>query len=119
MLCAGLLRRFGEITPQFNGLLNLRYNWQILTHNHNMNTTQKTTPKLQMYYVLTLTMGDRYSIVEILAKSLESAEDKVLRLHDVTAVRAFDDYANAKNQIMAYNSTVYRVIKPGLYLNLN
>jgi hypothetical protein len=79
-----------------------------------MNTTQKTTPKLQMYYVLTLTMGDRYSIVEILAKSLESAEDKVLRLPDVTAVRAFDDYASATKQIIAYNPAVYRVIKTAL-----
>jgi hypothetical protein len=66
-----------------------------------MNTTQKTTPKLQIYYVLTLNNYGRYAMVTTPAKFPEDAENEVLRLPDVIAVQAFDNYDSAKNWLIA------------------
>jgi hypothetical protein len=65
-----------------------------------MNTTQKTTPTIHMYYVVTLNTYSRYTMIDVLAKSPEEAEDKVFSLPDVIAVRAFDNYASAKKYMM-------------------
>jgi uncharacterized protein (DUF1810 family) len=65
-----------------------------------MNTTQKTTPTIHMYYVVTLNTYSRYTMIDVLAKSLEEAEDKVLSLPNMKAVRAFDNYASAKKYMM-------------------
>jgi hypothetical protein len=61
-----------------------------------MNTAQKTTPTIHMYYVVTLNTYSRYTMIDVLAKSPEEAEDKVFSLPDVIAVRIFDNYASAK-----------------------
>jgi hypothetical protein len=53
-----------------------------------------------MYYVVTLNTYSRYTMIDVLAKSTEEAEDKVLSLPNMKAVRAFDNYASAKKYMM-------------------